>query len=147
MSRGQRIGALATAAVIAVVAFVVLGPAQEGPDNARETSSTQAPGGGGEKQPSQQPAAEAAPSYTTIEVRDGEPVGGPKEISLEKGDTARIELRSNRAGELHIHGYDEYVDLKAGKPARTRFRANLEGIFEIEDHDTGTQVAELRVEP
>jgi hypothetical protein len=147
MSRGQRIGALAVAAVIAVVAFVVLGPAQKEPDNAREKSSTQTPGGGGERQPSQRPAAEPAPSYTTIEVRDGESVGGVKEISLEKGDTARIEVRSNRAGEVHIHGYDEYLDLKAGKPARTRFRADLEGIYEIEDHDTGTQIAELRIEP
>jgi hypothetical protein len=147
MSRGQRIGALAVAALIAVVAFVVLGSSKEGSDNAREKSTTQTPGGGGERRPSQRPTAEAAPSYTTIEVRDGEPVGGVKEISLEKGDTARIEVRSNKAGEVHIHGYDEYVDLKAGKPAQTRFRADLEGIFEVEDHDTGTQIAELRVEP
>lgn len=151
MSRGQRIGALAIAAIIAVAAFVILGPAGEKPEDAAERSAKQAPSGGsggrsGGKQASARPTAEA-PTYATIELRDGEPVGGPEEISLEKGDTARIEVRSNTAGEVHIHGYDEYLDLKAGKPARTRFRADLEGIFEVEDHDTGTQIAELRVEP
>ncbi len=60
---------------------------------------------------------------------------------------ARIEVGSDQPGELHIHGYDKYLNLKAGKPARTRFKANLEGIFEIENHDTTAQIAELRVNP
>jgi len=60
---------------------------------------------------------------------------------------ARIEVRSDQPGELHIHGYDKYLNLKADKPARTRFKANLEGIFEIENHDTTAQIAELRVNP
>ena len=144
MSRGQRIGALAIAGAIAVAAFVFLGPAGEEPKNASEKRTK--PAGSGGKPSSPRPTAEE-PSYATIELRDGEPVGGPGEISFEKGDTARIEVRSNTAGEVHVHGYDKYVQLKAGKPARTRFRADLEGIFEVEDHDTGTQIAELRVEP
>ena len=56
-------------------------------------------------------------------------------------------MGSDQPGEVHIHGYDKYLDLEADKPARTRFKADLEGIFEVENHDTAAQIAELRVNP
>ncbi len=148
MTKRQRIGALALAVLVAVVAFVALRPDRDDSnvaDRRANTGTTSATGAKNERAP--RPAAEPRPAYTTVRLRGGEPVGGPQEISLEQGDTARIEFRSDQPGEIHIHGYDKYVDLEAGKPARTRFEADLEGIFEIENHDTATPVAELRVNP
>ncbi len=147
MTRGQRLGALALAVLVAVVAFVALPPDDDDSNTADRRATTGTARTTGAENPSQRPQGEARPAYSTIRLRDGEPVGGPEEISLEQGDTARIEFQSDRAGEIHIHGYDKYLDLEPGKAARTRFRTDLEGIFEIEDHDTGTPVAELRVNP
>ena len=147
MTRRQRIGALALAVLVAVVAFVALRPDSDDSNTAdrRATTGTTSTTGAKNERPSR--AAAEPIAYTTVRLRGGEPVGGPQEISLEQGDTARIEFRSDQPGEIHIHGYDEYVDLKAGKPVRTRFEADLEGIFEVENHDTATPVAELRVNP
>ncbi len=147
MTRGQRIGALALAVLVAVVAFVALPPGDDDSNTADRRTTAGTARTTGAESPSQRPQAEARPAYSTIRLRGGEPVGGPQEISLEQGDAARIEVRSDQPGEVHIHGYDKYLDLEAGKPARARFPANLEGIFEIEDHDTGTPIAELRVSP
>lgn len=148
MTKGQRIGALALAVLVAVVAFVVLRPASDDSNTAdrrARTGATSTTGAKNEK--SSRPTAGAEPAYTTVRLRGGEVVGEPEEISLAQGDMARIEFRSDQPGEIHIHGYDRYIDLEAGRPARTRFTADLEGIFGIENHDTAAPVAELRVNP
>ena len=147
MTRGHRIVALALAALVAVVAFVALRPEDEDSKTADRRATAGTARTTGADKPSQRPGAKAAPAYSTIRLRGGEPVGEPQEISLEQGEMARIEVRSDQPGEVHIHGYDKYLDLKADKPARTRFKADLEGIFEIENHDTAAQIAELRVNP
>jgi hypothetical protein len=59
----------------------------------------------------------------------------------------RLAVRSDRAEEIHIHGYDRYVDVEPGKVERARFPARLEGVFEVEAHSDGTLLANLRVEP
>ena len=46
-----------------------------------------------------------------------------------------------------MHGYDRYVDLPAGKTVTESFKASITGIFEIELHGSGEQIAELRVDP
>ena len=38
-------------------------------------------------------------------------------------------------------------DVGPGKTAKFRFKANLEGIYELELHDSGAQLAEVRVDP
>ncbi|MFY9488588.1 MAG: hypothetical protein WAP35_07845 [Solirubrobacterales bacterium] len=73
--------------------------------------------------------------------------GSVKEISVSNGETVRFRARSDSADELHIHGYDKYVKLPPGKTATYSFKANIEGVFEIELHGTGEIVAELRVTP
>ena len=56
-------------------------------------------------------------------------------------------VESNVAEEVHIHGYDKYVQVPADGSARTRFTADAEGIFEIEAHSTGELLAKLQVSP
>ena len=51
------------------------------------------------------------------------------------------------AVQVHLHGYDISRDVKPGSRARFSFEANAEGIFEVELHGSGTQIAELVVEP
>jgi len=48
---------------------------------------------------------------------------------------------------VHLHGYDISRDMKPGSRARFSFEANAEGVFEVELHGPGTQIAELTVEP
>jgi hypothetical protein len=82
-----------------------------------------------------------------VRFRDGEVVGGRARLTFEKGETARFAIASDVAEEIHVHGYDLYEDVPAGGTARFAFKADIEGIFEVELHGRGLEVAQLRVEP
>ena len=48
--------------------------------------------------------------------------------------------------EVHVHGYDLYLDLEAGEPAELRFTADIPGVFEAELHHSGIVLAELQIQ-
>jgi hypothetical protein len=73
-------------------------------------------------------------------------------VEATKGDTVRIVVNSDTPDEIHLHGYDIYENSGPGQAARFVFRADVEGIFEIESHvaeDAGKDplLARLVVEP
>ena len=85
-------------------------------------------------------------------MRNYKVVGGAKRIEVEKGDTVRLLVRSDVQDEIHVHGYDLYGDTAPGKPARFKFKAKLEGEYEMEGHQAGDQgldplIARLVVTP
>jgi hypothetical protein len=45
------------------------------------------------------------------------------------------------------HGFDIIKELNPGRPASFLFRADIEGVFEVELEETETQIARLTVEP
>ena len=151
MSRGQRLVLLAVAAVIAIVAVVVLRSGSEEADDARQSNRTKQtqPTGQSNRGAGRTERRANAPDarYEAIRLEDGEPVGGVKDITVESGQTVRLAVRSDRAEEIHIHGYERYVSVEPGEEERVRFPARLEGVFEVEAHSDGTLLANLRVEP
>ena len=83
----------------------------------------------------------------TVEI---ELVGGkvkPKvqTVKVPVGEKVTIRGVSDVADSLHVHGYDKSLDLKPGKPAKLTFTADVEGVFEIETHETEKLVAKLTV--
>jgi hypothetical protein len=89
----------------------------------------------------------AAPTVPTIRVVDGRPQGGVRKLSFEKGERIRFRVRSNAADEVHVHGYDMTKAIPAGGSALFSFEATIEGRFEVELHEAGSQLAELEVTP
>jgi hypothetical protein len=89
----------------------------------------------------------ATGSVPTIVVRDDEPVGGIQELEFDAGDEIRFRVSSDAAEEIHVHGYDVAEDVPAGGTVEFAFPAEIEGIFEVELEELGTQIAELRVNP
>lgn len=87
------------------------------------------------------------PATPTIVVRNGEPVGGVEELEFDAGDEIRFRVSSNKADEVHVHGYDVEEEIPAGGSATLAFPADIEGIFEVELHGSEAQIAELRVNP
>jgi hypothetical protein len=59
----------------------------------------------------------------------------------------RFRVRSPAAEEIHVHGYDRYLDVPAGKTVNVSFKADITGIFEVELHGSGEPIAQLKVEP
>ena len=145
MSRQQRFGLIALAVAVAVVAFVIARPSDDDDDHdGGSPAVTQA-----QTAPADTRAGdpETPPEVHRIRVRGGEPVGGVREITAQRGETVRITVSSDTPQHIHLHGYDVIRDAGPGAPARFRFEADLEGIFEIELEGPHVQIAELRVEP
>jgi hypothetical protein len=62
----------------------------------------------------------------------------PEAIDVCKGQAVQLEITTERAGEIHLHGYDEEapgVAVESGDTAAFEFTANLAGQFVIELHD------------
>jgi FtsP/CotA-like multicopper oxidase with cupredoxin domain len=149
MQRGQRIGLIVAAVVVAVVAFLVLSGGDDDEDSATtqaETVETQ-PATTGEPTATV-PGPKPEPSVNTIRVVGGQPEGGVQDITVNKDDTVRIDVKSpDTSAEVHLHGYDVSKDLEAGGSVSFRIKADIEGVFEVELEETKTPIAELSVEP
>jgi len=89
----------------------------------------------------------AEPAVRTINVVNGQPEGGIKTISYDKGDQVRLKVSSDVADEIHVHGYDLMKDVEKGGSVEFSFAASIEGRFEIELENAGTQIANLEVDP
>jgi FtsP/CotA-like multicopper oxidase with cupredoxin domain len=153
MSRNQRIGLIVAAAVVAVLAFVIASPGEDGGGgNPAQTTPATETGSGTGTDTQAEALAPPKPGVTRIQIRSGEVVGGPPEINAKKGDTVVIVVSADAPDEIHLHGDDIAKEVSPGEPARFRFKANLEGEFEIESHvaeDAGRDplVGTLIVEP
>ena len=159
MSRNQRIALVVAAVAVAVLAFVIAQPGDDDDGESATTTPAQTDTGdassGGATAPTEAeepPPPPPEPEVTRIRLRAGSVVGGPQDIEVERGDTVRIVVTSDAADEIHLHGYDITRNPAPGQPARFRFEAEAEGIFEIESHvaeDAGRDplVARLVVEP
>jgi hypothetical protein len=144
-------GLAALAVAAAVVLFVVL----------REDDSSS---GGSAPAPAPQPPAANGPgpdggdgrggggqpdeaNVPTIVVRDGQPVGGVQELTVEKGGRIRFVVESDVADEVHLHGYDISKDVKAGGKVEFDVPASIEGVFEVELEARVVPLAEITVNP
>jgi heme/copper-type cytochrome/quinol oxidase subunit 2 len=86
---------------------------------------------------------EAVDPYTFDIGIDGTTVTGGGRISVPLGETVTLRFTSDVADEVHIHGYDLYVDLEAGGTVEVSFVADIPGVVELETHDTGLILANL----
>lgn len=131
----------ALALLLAVFALVGLAACGSDDDSTTTAATTTS---GNEKATTQESKKPAIP---TIVVRNGEPVDGVQELEYSAGDQIRFRVSSNKADEVHVHGYDVEEEIPAGGSATLAFPADIEGIFEVELHGSETQIAELRVNP
>jgi len=81
-----------------------------------------------------------------ISVADGEATPAFDTYQVGLGDEVRIEVTSDVADELHMHGYDVELALEPGVPGVLEFTADVEGRFELETHETGLQLLQLEVQ-
>lgn len=142
----MRLTITAGIALLALVASLALAACGDSDDDTTATTPAAAKdaGDGGGSKSVGKPAPPAIP---TIVVRDGKPVDGVEELEYDAGDEIRFKVRSNTADEIHVHGYDVSEEVPAGGSATLSFPADIEGIFEVELHNSEELIAELRVNP
>jgi hypothetical protein len=150
MDKRQRVTLLGIAVAIAAIAVVIALVAGGGDDNggSETTAATQATETQQDTTTTDQAEPEPPePEPTRIRVEGGEAVGGTEDIDVTKDETVEIDVTADAADEAHLHGYDITKDVGPGKAARFRFKADIEGVFELELHHSGAQLAKITVKP
>ncbi len=81
---------------------------------------------------STQSTAEATTIHLDITA---EAPAGPVEEQVPLGSTVTLEVTSDVDAVLHVHGYEEELELTAGETTEKTFKASMTGAFEVETHD------------
>lgn len=136
VARGGDDPAREAAEVTPAIATVTSEPASTAPETS--TSPTA---------PRKAPAAASEPAPPTVVFVGGAPRRGVKRLAFGKGDQVRFRVRSDVDEEIHVHGFDEYADVQAGRSVTLSFPAEFDGIFDVEMHGSGTQIASLVIQP
>jgi hypothetical protein len=149
MDRGRRFTFLAIAVVIAIAAVVVLADSSEDDTTSDQTAATATPTE--TAAPTEASPGEETPTATPTPTPTPKPplltAGRVRELEFTEGDTARFRVRSSEPEEIHVHCYDITREVPAGETITVSFKADITGICEIEFHNSGEPIAELRVEP
>ena len=68
-----------------------------------------------------------------IELLNGK-VMSAKTMQVKRFDTVRWKVKSNEAGELHLHAYHVEIPVSPGKVSEYSFKAEASGKFQLEWH-------------
>ncbi len=156
MSKAGRWGLAALAVVVLVAGFLIARPDDDDGESVSNTPAADT----GERQPTATapsapeppPDGPDQPRAVRIELTGHVPAGGVKTVVVAKGQPIRFTVTSDEADDVHVHGYDVEQPVGPGAPATFGFRADVEGIFEVESHEAehagkDPLIARLVVEP
>ncbi len=74
-------------------------------------------------------------------------VDGPALLNLQQGQVLRMQVTSEKAEELHVHGYEVVENLPAGETVAVDIFLVHSGRFEVELHKQHKQLTILEVTP
>jgi heme/copper-type cytochrome/quinol oxidase subunit 2 len=148
----QRLLIVAAAAVVAGGLFLALRPNDDDDGTtATGTTTTTATTTPTITEPSvpppPRPPSPPPPAQVRIVVRDGQPVGGVRRVTVGKGRRVVLMVTSDVADHVHLHGYNVMRDVAPGMPARLAFRATIVGTVEVELEDRGLRLATITTQP
>jgi hypothetical protein len=89
-------------------------------------------------------APASADVVIALEVLDGDLVGGSRQESIGIGDSVEVVVTGDSDDQVHVHGYDLYVDLVDGEGSAS-FDALIPGTFEIELEGSGRLLVRMTV--
>jgi hypothetical protein len=78
---------------------------------------------------------------------EGGVVAGPGTVSVAVGDDVSVWVLTDTDAEIHVHGFDVFLEATAGVPIEIALTADVPGIFEVEIEETHTPLFELEVTP
>ena len=89
-------------------------------------------------------SAPRADAIIDVQVIGGE-VTAPDRPEVDVGSTVLLVVTADVTDEVHVHGYDYFLDLTPGATVDVTFVADIPGIFEIELEGSGLLLFELVV--
>lgn len=121
--------------VLAAGGLLLVGCGDGDGDGAAPTTSSSLP----TTTPTSATTAVTTPTPTTVagqvvEVSflNGQVQAASQQVEVDLGETVVLRVTSDVVDEVHVHTYDEYLDLQAGIPGEIVFEADIPGRHEIE---------------
>lgn len=131
-------------AAVALALAATLSLSACGGDEPTDTSSS--------TPPASSTSAPASPGESTFAgteivatVANGKVSPATHRVKVAKGTQIRLQVTSDKADELHVHGYELERPLPAGEQVTLEFTADQAGLFDIELHESDLQLAQLEV--
>lgn len=139
-----RLGAPLTVAVAVLLASVACGDDTDDTGSTTTTTTTTA------TTPATATTGPTAPGDSgrliEVVVRGGSVDGGGRH-RVDLNEAVRLRVTSDTDDEVHVHGYERRVEVRAGQAAELRFVADLPGVFEVELERSGRRLLDLEVRP
>ena len=85
------------------------------------------------------------PTAYEFTISSGTRTDGESQVEVPLGASIVLTITADTADEIHVHGYDLTADTVPGEPTTIDLIADLPGVFEVEMHDAGTVITQLRV--
>jgi len=142
----HRLAAGAMLAVLAVAAAGCGGSSGEAPLAGASPSASASPNSSGSPSGSGGAAGATATAATrtiNVRVRGGKVTPAPGQVSVASGTRVLLTVVSDRPDEVHVHGYNVEMEIKAGVPGTLSFVADQPGRVEVETHKSGLTLFEL----
>ena len=76
----------------------------------------------------------AAEKVFALDITAGKTPAAQQSIRVQKNDLVKLRIKSDTAGEVHLHAYRQDIKLAPGTPAEMSFKAHATGRFRIEWH-------------
>jgi FtsP/CotA-like multicopper oxidase with cupredoxin domain len=80
-----------------------------------------------------------------VRVAGGMVETAQRRVRVSRGDRVRIQVQSDQADEVHVHGFDLSEEVGPGKPATVEFTADLPGVWEVELENAKRKLFDLEV--
>jgi hypothetical protein len=91
-------------------------------------------------------SSSAAAKKIVVTITHGKASGDTGRIPVKLNSPVTIQVTSDTADEVHLHGYDIEKELVPGKPTTISFVANQSGIFEVELHKANVVILHIQVQ-
>ena len=138
--------ALVPALVAVLLTGCAAGQEQEGTASAPVPATT-SDGPSPTQTPTAAATPSAAPAVRTVAVAyaGGEVTGTTGREQVPVGEQVVLRISSDVAEQVHVHGYDLEGAVPAGGSVDIPLTASIPGVFEVELHDSGKVLFQLRV--
>lgn len=93
------------------------------------------------------PSTAPTPSVRTItiELANGKVSPNGSRVNLAKGEPFVLDITSDRNDEVHVHGFDKEIAVKAGKRVKVEMTADRTGRYEVESHHPEMLIVVLQI--